>query len=132
MTPFKAYYHALYNNYPKEDLEPVIKTHSYFSYLYAKNILKQRFYLGEESIAFDSEYAYLYAKNIIKGPWEEGELSIAKSKKYAYNYAKNILKGRFTPGEREMRKDPVIWGYYKKLINLNEVVQKQNWIKNGF
>ena len=71
------------------------------SYKYAKYI-KSRFELGEKTISKNSYYSYVYARDIIKGRFELGENAIIKSAEAAYNYAHDVLKGRFELGENKI------------------------------
>jgi len=67
MTPEQAYYKAenLGKRIPK--LEPIICKEAFYSYYYAKDVIKGRFILGEPAISKDAYWSYCYAKNVIKG-----------------------------------------------------------------
>jgi hypothetical protein len=79
--------------------------------LYAKDILKGRFILGEKIIAKSADYSYLYAKDVLKGPFPLGEASIAKYAYYGCLYATYVLKGRFKKGEAAIATD-VLYSYF--------------------
>ena len=44
----------------------VISKNAKYSYLYALDILKGRFELGEKVISKDAHYSYYYARNVLK------------------------------------------------------------------
>ena len=70
-----------YKNNPEElkKREREISKYAEYSYLYAREVLKKPFALGEEAISKDALYAKLYAKNILKGPFPAGEETIAEA-----------------------------------------------------
>jgi len=100
MTPKEAYYKARESvkripEFELElELEPLISKDAYWSYLYARNIIKGRWELAEPFILKDAYYSYLYALNVIKGRWELGEPTISKDAKYSYWYATDLIKGK--------------------------------------
>jgi len=63
-----------------------------YSYLYAKNIIYNRFLEGEPAIATDAELSYLYANNVINGRFLEGEPAIEKNKFYSELYKQDLLE----------------------------------------
>ena len=70
-----------------KELEPIISTSSYHSYLYAKYVLNaQPFPLGEKAIAKNATYSYHYARNVLKARFELGENVILSSKFYKTEY----------------------------------------------
>ena len=77
-----------------KELEPTIAKDTYYSYYYAKEILKGRFELGEPAIAKNSFYSYSYA-GILNGPFPLGEPVISKNETYSYYYANYVLKKDF-------------------------------------
>ena len=86
-----------------EDLEPAIAKNAYYSYRYARDVLKGPFKLCEPEIAKDTHYSYLYASDILNGKrFKLGEPAIAKDAYYSYAYAKNILEAPFKLGEPEI------------------------------
>jgi len=94
MTPYQAYYKAKNLGLRIPKLEPTISQNVYWSYHYAKDVIKDRFILAEPTISKDVHYGYLYAINIIKGKWELAEPTISKDTHYSYLYAKYAIKGR--------------------------------------
>jgi len=95
MTPEEAYCKAknLGNRIP--ELEPVISKDAFYSYYYAKHVIKGRWELGELAISKDSGYSFSYAKYVIKGRWELGEPSISKDAGYySFYYATDVIKGK--------------------------------------
>ena len=90
-----------------EDLEPAIAKNAMYSFLYAKDILKNKpFKLGEPAIAKHDGYSYEYANQVLKGPFKLGEPTIAKHDGwYSYKYALYVLKGPFPLGEPTIAKN---------------------------
>ena len=79
-----------------EELEPIIAKSAKYSYLYANDILKGPFKLGEKAIASVSNLAYLYALRILKKkPFPLGEPAIAKDEEYSKKYTQEVLKKDF-------------------------------------
>ena len=78
-----------------EDLEPIIAKNAEYSFLYAIEVLDDRFELGEKAIAKDYYLAYRYAKLILNGPFNLGEPVIAKNEFYSKTYTRDILKKDF-------------------------------------
>ena len=62
-----------------DDLEKIIATNAYWSYAYARDIIKGRWELAEPIIATSAYYAYTYARDVIKGRWELAEPKIFAS-----------------------------------------------------
>ena len=58
-------------------------------------ILKDKFPLGEPAIAKDSYYSYLYAFDILEGPFKLGEPEIAKDEFFSKRYTQEVLKKDF-------------------------------------
>ena len=79
-----------------------------YSYLYAKDILRGRFYEGEAVIATHPTFAARYAADVIKGRWPEAEATIALDAEQAFNYAQDVVKGRFELGEPAISTNPNI------------------------
>ena len=77
--------------YTQKQIKAFSKYASY-SYLYALDVLKGRFRLGEKAISKDAEYSYIYALNILKGRFELGEKTISQDVEYSYLYACDVLK----------------------------------------
>jgi hypothetical protein len=70
MIPEEAYYKCKNENRRVPKLENVIATDPYYSYLYARDVIKGRSEEFEKSIAIDPKYSYWYALDIIKSPFE--------------------------------------------------------------
>jgi hypothetical protein len=84
----KEYFNLCEESVLKEHLHIYSLKNLRFAYLYARNILKGRFELGEPTIATDANYSYLYAKNILKGRFELGEPIIRNNIVYKTAYEK--------------------------------------------
>ena len=70
----------------------------------------------EELIATDPEYSYLYASEVIKIPFQLGEEVIASNIYYSYWYSSHVLKGRFSLGEKIISTDPGTSLHYAKFV----------------
>jgi len=67
MTPHQAYCKARESEKRIPELEPTISKNAEYSYYYAKDVIKDRFILGEAAISKDAYWSYCYAINVIKG-----------------------------------------------------------------
>ena len=81
------------------DAEGKIADSPWWSYMYAKMVLKDRFVDGEEVIATSGYYSYLYAHFVLKGRFVEGEQAISEDARASLNYAQKVIGGRFKLGE---------------------------------
>jgi hypothetical protein len=65
-------------------------------------------------------YSYLYAKDVIKGKWEEAEAIIAKDAYYSYHYAKDVLKWKIK-GNKDfyISAIPILWNFLPKRVKSN-------------
>ena len=99
MTPEGAYRCALDRNCGDSELEAVIATDAMWSFVYARNVLRGRFELGEPAIATSPEWAYCYAKNVLGESFELGEPAIATLPYTSYGYAERVIRDRFELGE---------------------------------
>ena len=81
---------------PIPELEDIIAQEPYWSYKYAKDIIKGRFEKGEDVIAQYAYYSYLYARDALKDRFEKGEDAIAQNAEYSRFYTKEFnLKAQF-------------------------------------
>jgi hypothetical protein len=120
MTPYEAYIKAWDVKRRLPELEPIILKDNYFSYSYARDIVKGRWEEAEAKIATTAYIAYSYATRIIKGRWEKGETAIAKDAYYAYYYAKDVLKWRIKGNEDfYISVIPILWDRFPKRIKSN-------------
>jgi hypothetical protein len=92
MTPQEAYLKCLAEKKRIPTLEQIITTNSYYSYMYAENVIKGRFEEGETTIANDSTYSYLYARSVIKKPFHlcHPEIFNSKYKNHYIEFLKSI------------------------------------------
>jgi hypothetical protein len=81
------------------EAESVIAESPWWSYMYAKMILKGPFFEGESVIATSGHYAYLYARFVIKGRFIQGEPAISLDPRASLLYAQWVIEGRFALGE---------------------------------
>ena len=95
MSPTLAYFKCKNQKKRIPELENIIVTDSFYSYCYARDVIKRRWEEGEKSISTDSKYSFWYAKDVLKDRFEEGEKTISMYPEYSYWYARNIIKGPF-------------------------------------
>lgn len=88
-----------------KSVEHIIKRSAKYSYAYAKYVLADRFYLGENTIKQDAHYAYHYAESIINGRWKEAEGIIKQDIFTAILYTNNIMKCRWRDAEDYIKKN---------------------------
>lgn len=69
MSPTLAYFKCKNQKKRIPELENIIFTDSFYSYCYARDVIKRRWKEGEKSISTDSKYSFWYARDIIKGPF---------------------------------------------------------------
>jgi hypothetical protein len=86
-----------------------------FAYKYSL-LINERFPLAEKLFSEESEYAYLYAKNIIKNKWKRGEKAISQNVQFSFRYAKEVLKKRFLLGEEKISESPEYCFYYAEQV----------------
>ena len=70
----------------------------------------------ETLISKDPYYSLLYAKNILKDRFKIAEYTIAKFPRYAYRYAKSVLRGRFKIAEKNIRKSSFSFEYQRDIL----------------
>ena len=103
------------NNYEENsELEEVFATDTDYSYYYARDVLKDRFELGEEAIARDAYTSYLYANWILGGRFPEAEDTIKQDPESAFDYAKDVLDDRWPAAEEVIRQNSAWWNDYKQ------------------
>ena len=81
------------------DAERKIAESPWWSYMYAKMVLKGRFNDGEATIATSGQYSYMYANFVIKGRFVQGEQAISMDPRASLSYAQKVVRGRFELGE---------------------------------
>jgi len=94
----------------------VLATNAEWSFLYAKDILKAPFPLGEKIIATSAMYSYRYARDVLKAPFSLGEKAIATDARYSHFYAKVVLKAPFLLGEKAIATDSLYSHFYAKVV----------------
>ena len=74
----------------------LIETKSiYWSYLYARNVMKARWLEAEDLFKDHYSISFDYAVHVIKGRFQKGEDIIAADGQYSYNYAVDVLDDAF-------------------------------------
>ena len=87
------------------------------SYLYAKNVCKGAFPLGERAIKENPLFAWLYCRDVIKCRWYDAEEWIKKDPCCAYSYCLAVMGGeRWIEAEEFIQKSPVWAGAYAEKI----------------
>ena len=71
---------------------------------------------AERRIAESPWWSYMYAKMVLKGPFLDGEAAIATSGQYAYRYAWFVINGRFVQGEQAISQDPRASFFYAQRV----------------
>lgn len=109
-------YCKLYKGRWKE-AEPIISKDGYLSTVYAIEVLKDRFPLGEYSIIHKSGYSNImyYFKQCVKKRWKEAEPKLAEDLNSAYEYAV-IIQDRFKLAEPIFKKYPEWQKIYNKFV----------------
>ena len=110
--------YAIAINQQVPELESVIAKSARASYLYAKLVLKNRFYEGEHAISQYSSYSYEYARDVIQGSFELGEPAIANDTNASLLYARDVLKNRFILGESNLCDNPYCKRLYERYFNI--------------
>jgi hypothetical protein len=110
--------YAIAINRQVPELESVIAKSACASYLYAKLVLKDRFYEGEYVISQYSSYSHEYARDVIHGSFELGEPVIANDSYISLLYARDVLKNRFILGESNLCDNPYCKRVYERIFNI--------------
>jgi len=94
MTPEQAYYKAKKSGKRMPELELTISKNAYWSYYYARDVIKGRWELGEAVISKNTQYSYGYAIGIIKGrlPDFMHNALLLSNDEFAKEYVKFISK----------------------------------------
>jgi len=92
MTPEQAYCKALQLGKRIPKLEPAISKDAQCSYFYARDVIKDRFILGEAVIIKNAQYSCWYARYVIKGrlPDFMHNALLLSNDKYAKQYIEFI------------------------------------------
>jgi hypothetical protein len=118
MTPEEAYKICYKKNKRITKLENIIASSSYYSYMYARDVVKNRFEEGEKEISTASNWSFGYAKNIIKAPFPLGHPAIFNSESSRSNYSDFLENLEFSNYKRD----------YNDRINLFYEFSKNNVI----
>lgn len=89
-----------------EPVKHIVAEKPRWAYLYAADVIGDRWREGEPAIAKDPVLAYLYARYVIGGRWPEAEPTIVKDPQRAYLYAHYIIGDRWPEAEPVITKDP--------------------------
>ena len=96
--PDPHYIYAMVLSYPsiiktskKEGIEKILSSDGFYSYLYAKDIIRDRFVLGEYLILENPILCCLYTKHVLKERFSDAEVSIMEHKESRDMYLR-ILK----------------------------------------
>jgi len=93
------------NHKDRESLEHTIGSDAFWSYKYARNVIKGRWVLGEAAISQEARSSYFYARDVIDGRWELGEAAISENAEMSFWYAREIIGGRWELGEAAISQD---------------------------
>lgn len=86
----------------------------------------------EAIIATSPTYSYLYAREVLKGPFVIGEKAISLNARRSYRYAKDVLGHRFLLGEQAILNDPVVSIQYAKDVLKSRIVEIEPLIISKF
>lgn len=103
--------------------EDIIAKDAYFSFLYAKNVLKRPFKKGEPEICKYSTYAIMYARHF-NMPLPEAEEIISKDGFDSYEYATKVLKRRFLLGEPQILNHSIYRNLYLNVFDIDDFKYK--------
>jgi hypothetical protein len=95
--------------------DTISRTPTHLAFLYACEIIKDRWPSAEGIIIASPHTSYFYAEYVIKGRWPEAESVIATTAISAYWYADRVIKGRWPEGEAAIATDQhfgFIYDYY--------------------
>ena len=84
------------------------------------DVLNEPFPEGEAAIAKSSYYSFIYAKWILRKPFPLGEAAIATSAEYSCSYAIDVLKAPFRLGEAQIFKSKPKYNYYIKFFPIKK------------
>lgn len=87
----KIYYSIFKTGITCLEIEKIISKHYYYSYLYAKNVLKKSFPLGEKAIAQDANCSYWYSM-LLFNRFKLGENVLYKYMYSAQFYTRDVLR----------------------------------------
>lgn len=105
-----------------EKREKILAKDPLYAYLYAVNVLQDRFPAGEAAIAKSAEHAYGYALIILRAAFPKGEAAIATSGLHAQQYARFVIKKPFPKGEAAIANHPnpdVPYWYARDTLDLS-------------
>lgn len=128
-----AYLHARYKlNERSHEVEPLIATHTYYTFAYAKYVIKGR-WLEQEPDILANHYAFDYAKEIVCKRWEEFEKLLIEQNNTTlmYYYARDIIRGRFKKFEPYIMKNGINAGYYAAEIIKGRWLDAEPYIKQS-
>ena len=97
--PEYCFHIASLTNEAWPEAESRIAESPWWSYRYAKRVLKEPFLDGETNIATSGYYASHYACFVIKGRFTQGEQAISQDPRASLFYAQKVIGGRFVLGE---------------------------------
>jgi len=108
--------------------EPIILKNAYATFYYTKEVLKERWAEGENTIlqSQDSYYVYCYAREVIEGRWPEGEkvLLAHRQAQYIYYYIGDIMRfTRWPEAEDIIKTDATLTSKYAVRV------LKERWLE---
>lgn len=106
------------------EAESKIAESPWWSYMYAKMVLKGPFLDGEATIATSGQYAYRYAWFVINGRFIQGEQAISQDPRASFFYAQRVIGGRFVLGETTILRTEKEPGAPPSALSLADVYRK--------
>ena len=106
------------NDLPQLNFHELCSQNSRNAFMYAYNILKRSFPLGEPVISQNAQYACSYARYVLHRRFELGEPVIATDARSSYDYARFVCNGRFELGEAIIRSNSSLAYEYDEMLHL--------------
>ena len=98
MTPQQAFYKCRDNNKRDKRLEKIIIKNPQYAYMYARDVIQNRWIEAEDIISTSSCYTYRYSRDVIQGKLPEDMHNVMLL--HADHYAKlyfNLIKNNPQP-----------------------------------
>lgn len=100
--------------------ESIILTHPLYAYLYARDLIKDRWIEAEPVILTDANYCCYYSLMVIKGRWIDAERIIYTNAYASFLYSINILQERWYEAEPFIKNNSLVWLDYSKFFNIKQ------------
>lgn len=123
-------YYITINEYKKYILKGIVERSDIIIrrlyFVYARDILKDRFELGEDIISKNAWYSCNYSISVLKGRFELGESAICTSGYNSHRYALYAQKNNFHIDIEIITKATHYRDEYRKMFNSGNDILKEN------